>query len=125
MKMIIRIDILMQTLLIGGYAVFIYINGFGDKTLLAGTILMNWQLMSCLIMMIFSLKRRMEYVVFAVTAIAFQVILNVMSIVEPGWNPLIPAGLLPVLVTYYYLLTLIFPFRGDSHKGKFLPHTSF
>lgn len=129
MKMIVRIDVLGQTLLIGLYAVMICLKGVGSDALLTGTILVNWQIMSCVLTMFFSSKRRMEYVVFAVAAISFQVFLNAVFIVDPGWNlsvfSLVMYAVPPVLVTYYYLLTLIFPFRRDNHKGKFLPHTSF
>lgn len=129
MKMIVRIDMVIQTLLIALYVAIIAIDGLGNEALLIGTVLINWQIMSCVLTMFFSSKRRWEYVLFAVVAIAFQVFLNAVFIVDRNWYLLVFAffvnGLPPVLVTYYYLLTLIFPFRQDNHKGKFLPHTSF
>lgn len=129
MKMIVKTDLLIQTLLIVAYGILAVTTGFGGPTLLTGAILMNWQILSSLMMLLFSHKRRVECIVFIAIAIVFQLFINTMFIAAPGWHGstfvALSRGLPPVLVTCYYIITLFVIFRRPAHKGNFLPHISF
>jgi hypothetical protein len=128
MKMIVKTDLLMQTLLIVAYGILIVLTGFGKPTQLIGAILMNWQVLSCLVMLLFTGKRRVECIVFLAVALIFQTLINIMFVTAPnlyGTMVSLSKAIPPVLVVSYYMITLVIIFRRPIHKGNFLPNISF
>jgi hypothetical protein len=129
MKMIVKTDFLLQTCMVLAWVLLAVAEGFGGKALLAGMILLNWQIMSSLMMILFRARYRTECIVFLVAAVTFQVLINSLFVVAPELiGPrfmIVVSGVPPVVSGSYYLLTIFSLARRRSHKGKFLPHTSF
>jgi hypothetical protein len=129
MKMIARTDLIIQAMLFLAWALLICLEGPGGKALLAGMILLNWQIISSLIMTLFRQRFRTECTVFIVAAVAFQVLVNILFVTMPGLIDTtamtIVNGLPPVLAACYLVLTIISVVRRPGHRGNFLPNISF
>jgi hypothetical protein len=127
--MIVKTDMLLQTLMVLAWLLLAVAEGLGGKALLAGMILLNWQVLSSLIMVVFRSRFRTECIVFLIVAMTFQVLINVAFVVAPdhiGALAMIFVKTIPPLLSgFYYILTILSLVRRGSHKGKFLPHTSF
>lgn len=128
MKMIVRTDFVIQTLLVVLYIVFLVLKGIGEHTLVTGMILVSWQMLSCLAMIAVSKKRRTDCMLMFIIASVTLVALNMVFIIAGWFGSTVTFfihGLPPILITYYYIVTMFSIVRRDNHKGKFLPHTSF
>lgn len=129
MKMIVKTDLLLQTFMVVAWVILALADGLGGKTLLAGMILLNWQILSSLLMILFRARYRTEYLIFLVIAVTFQVLVNSLFVIAPQMiGPALMVfvkGVPPVISGSYYFLSLLSLVRRRSHKGKFLPHTSF
>lgn len=127
--MIVKTDLLIQSFMLIVWTILAITGGLGGKALLAGMILLNWQILSSLLMILFRSRYRTEYLVFLVIAITFQVLVNSLFVLAPetigSTLMVVVNGIPPVICGTYYVLSMISLIPRRSHKGKFLPHTSF
>ena len=130
MKTIIRSDFTFQTTLVA-IIFFLLITSDLEMAWGLGSFLLLWQAISAVILLVMNHGRGPRRILFLGGLLGYFLSIIVDGFLFPAWLKstlsVIIVGLPVVLIICYWLLTAcnLYPTTVRSHKGKFLPHTSF